>query len=267
MSVRAKKGLGQHFLKDFSICEKMTREIASVYPSGKLLEVGPGTGALTKFLLACPEFETSVIELDSDSIEYLKVHFPNLTERIHYGDFLRTDLTHLMGTGPFAVVGNFPYYISSQIVFKVLEHRSTVPVMVGMFQMELAKRICSGPGSKVYGIISVLTQAFYDAEYLFTVEESAFVPPPKVKSGVIRLVRNQTERLSCDENDFRTVVRTAFNQRRKTLRNSLKSLLLPEQMKENLFTRRPETLTVNEFVDITRMLLKTGTENTEVQSL
>lgn len=214
--------------------------------------MGPGTGALTQFLLAREEFETSVIEVDGESVDYLRIHYPQLQERIYSRDFLRIDLSELF-TEPVAIAGNFPYNISSQIVFKIIEHRDLVPEMVGMFQKEMAERIVEGPGTKTYGIISVLTQAFYRVEYLFTVHEHVFTPPPKVKSAVIRLQRNETTDLGCDEKMFIRVVKTAFNQRRKTIRNSVKQLN-PDRKEHPFFDLRPERLSVEQFVELTNFL-------------
>jgi 16S rRNA (adenine1518-N6/adenine1519-N6)-dimethyltransferase len=249
--VRAKKHLGQHFLKNDEICERIANSLQMHGEYTQVLEIGPGTGALTQWLLKRQEFKTSVVEIDGESIAWLKVHFPELTPRIHDVDFLRLDLSTLFGE-PFGLIGNFPYNISSQIVFHMLEHKDMVPEMVGMFQKEVAQRIASGPGNRDYGILSVLAQAFYDIEYLFTVNENEFIPPPKVKSGVIRMKRKFGHELRCSESDLRVVVKTAFNQRRKTLRNSLKAL--PHKgldMSSALFDKRPEQLGVSEFVLLT----------------
>ncbi|MBI3135795.1 MAG: 16S rRNA (adenine(1518)-N(6)/adenine(1519)-N(6))-dimethyltransferase RsmA [Bacteroidetes bacterium] len=256
MSVKPKKHLGQHFLKDETICQRIADAIVPAGRFSKVLEIGPGTGALTKFLLNRTDFETSVIEIDTESVAYLQIHYPQLGNRIYSNDFLHTDPVALMGTEPFAVVGNFPYNISTQILFRVLEFKDQVPEVVGMFQKEVAMRIAEGPGSRDYGIISVFLQAYYDIEYLFTVDEHVFYPPPKVKSGVIRLIRNKTASLPCDEKLFTRIVKTAFGQRRKTLRNSLKPFA--DQRKEvfdahpEFFGRRPETLSVQDFVWLTQ---------------
>ena len=256
MSVKPKKHLGQHFLKDESICQQIADAVQPQGRFSRVLEIGPGTGALTKFLLQRDDFETSVIEIDHESVAYLQVHYPQLKNRIHSKDFLHTDPVSMMGTEPFAVVGNFPYNISSQILFRVLDFKDQVPEVVGMFQKEVAERVAEGPGSRDYGVISVFLQAYYDIEYLFTVDEHVFHPPPKVKSGVIRLKRNNVSALPCDEQLFKRVVKTAFSQRRKTLRNSLKAFA--EQRKETFeahsefFGRRPETLSVQEFVWLTQ---------------
>ncbi len=256
MNVRPKKSLGQHFLKNPEICERIASELTLHGNYKKVLEVGPGTGALTKFLLQRKEFETSVIEIDEESIAYLKVHFPELKERIIEGDFLRLDLSGLFAE-PFAIAGNFPYNISSQIVFRIIDFKDNIPEMTGMFQKEVAVRFASGPGNKDYGIISVLAQAYYDIEFLFSVDEHEFIPPPKVKSGVIRLKRKFGVELGCDDKKFKLIVKTAFNQRRKTLRNSLKSLLPPDfSTTEKIFDLRPEQLSVDQFVELTKLILR-----------
>jgi len=256
MYVKPKKHLGQHVLKDETVCQLMVAAVPEFDARIKILEVGPGTGALTQYLLKRPDFEVNVIEVDRESVEYLKVNFPALEGNIHSLDFLKTDLPILMGPDPFLVFGNFPYNISSQILFKVLDCKDQIPVVVGMFQKEVAERIAKPPGSKQYGIISVLLQAFYTIEYLFTVNEDVFDPPPKVKSGVIKLVRNSVKSLNCDEKLFKRVVKTAFQQRRKTLRNSLKSML-SESVDKSLpiFSERPEQLSVDDFVKLTRLLM------------
>lgn len=258
MSVRAKKHLGQHFLKDASVSQRISDALPDSDDFELALEIGPGMGALTQFLLKREDFDTEVVEIDRESVEYLEEHFPNLNGKIHSNDFIRTDLRRIVQDRNFAVVGNFPYNISSQILFKVLDYRNQVPYVVGMFQKEVAERIAEGPGSKKYGIISVLLQAFYDIEYLFTVDEDKFIPPPKVKSGVIRLKRNGVQELGCDEKLFTTVVKMAFNQRRKTLRNALKPLIskVPTMLETDaeLLGRRAETLTVEEFVGLTHKL-------------
>lgn len=257
MSVRPKKHLGQHFLKDESVCQRIAEAVAEDLHVQKVLEIGPGMGALTKYLLQNDAFETHVVELDAESVEYLNINYPELKGRIYQRDFLKEDLSSLYKE-PFAVVGNFPYNISSQILFKVLDHKNQIPVVVGMFQKEVAVRVAEKPGTKKYGIISVLLQAWYDIEYLFTVNEHVFDPPPKVKSGVIRLKRNNVTKLACDEKLFIRVVKTSFNQRRKTLRNSLKSII--NELKPGLdttlplFDRRPETLSVEEFIELTQRL-------------
>lgn len=255
MSVRAKKHLGQHFLKDENIARKI---VASLTRNGysRVLEIGPGMGVLTKYLLEEEELETFVVDIDTESIAYLKEHYPALNDRIISGDFLQMDLGKYF-TDSFAVIGNFPYNISSQILFKILEHRDQVPESVGMFQKEVAERVAAPHGNKTYGILSVLIQAFYDIEYLFTVSESVFNPPPKVKSAVIRLRRNSTQKLDCDEAHFIRVVKAGFNQRRKTLRNALRTFpVKPEFAGHIFFTKRAEQLSVKEFVMLTNMVDK-----------
>lgn len=253
MDVRAKKNLGQHFLNDKSIAANIVDSLQAGNVS-KVLEIGPGMGVLTKFLLQKPAYETYVVEIDRESVDYLYQHFPELQDRIISGDFLRMKLDQLFDA-PFAIIGNFPYNISSQIFFKVLEYRNQVPEIVGMLQKEVAERLAAPPGSKTYGILSVFLQAYYNIEYLFTVHENVFTPPPKVKSGVIRLTRNTMEKLDCNEKLFHSVVKMAFNQRRKTMRNSLKSLITTEELKANpIFDKRPEQLGVVEFVMVTRLI-------------
>jgi len=250
--VRPKKHLGQHFLKNETIAQQIAN---SLQPGDydKVVEIGPGMGVLTQFLLKSNK-DVHVVELDSESVEYLKGHFAMRYDHIVEGDFLKMDLKETFGSN-IAVIGNFPYNISSQIVFKVLENRHMIPQMAGMFQKEVAERIVAGPGSKTYGIISVLAAAYYDSEYLFTVDKEEFNPPPKVQSGVIRLVRKDDYSLPCDEKLFRTVVKTAFNQRRKTLRNALKSMGLSEELKaSDLMTKRAEQLSLGDFIDITKTL-------------
>ncbi|MES2629759.1 MAG: 16S rRNA (adenine(1518)-N(6)/adenine(1519)-N(6))-dimethyltransferase RsmA [Bacteroidota bacterium] len=252
MKVRAKKHLGQHFLIDLSIAERIAESLTLHGGYNKILEVGPGTGALTQFLLKNPGFETTVAEVDTESIAYLEKFYPQLNGRILNQDFLRMNFSSFTNE-PFAVAGNFPYNISTQIMFKVYENRHQVPEVVGMFQKEVAERICEKPGTKAYGILSVLLQAFYDCEYLFTVSENVFSPPPKVKSGVIRLKRNSTERLDCNEVLFKTIVKATFGQRRKTVRNGVKTLN-PKGLNHPLFDKRPEQLGVEEFAQLTRLL-------------
>ncbi len=248
--VRPKKALGQHFLKDLQIARRIA-ETLSGYKDCPVLEIGPGMGVLTRFLLD-EGHDLSVVELDLESVQYLEQHFPELKDRIYAGDFLRMDLSKLF-EGPFCVIGNYPYNISSQIFFKVLEYKDLIPCCSGMLQREVAQRLAAGPGSKTYGILSVLLQAWYDVEYLFTVSEEVFEPPPKVKSGVIRVVRNQRTELGCDESLFKTVVKTSFNQRRKTLRNSMKPLLGKDCSDYSLpiFDKRPEQLSVGQFIELT----------------
>jgi len=255
MSVRAKKHLGQHFLND----EQIAKDIAdSLTEKGydNVLEIGPGMGVLTKYLLK-KKLKTHVIEIDTESVEYLKAHYLNLSDRIISKDFLKIDLTEFFGDEQVAIIGNFPYNISTQIVFKTLENKHQIPEFSGMFQKEVAKRIAEKEGSKVYGILSVLTQAFYDVEYLFTVPPSVFNPPPKVDSGVIRFTRKENYTLPVDEKLFYRVVKTGFQQRRKTLRNSLKTLNLSDSLREDpIFAKRPEQLSVQEFINLTSKIEK-----------
>ncbi|RPE00208.1 16S rRNA (adenine(1518)-N(6)/adenine(1519)-N(6))-dimethyltransferase RsmA [Aureibaculum marinum] len=253
MSVKAKKHLGQHFLKDENIAKKIA-ETLTEKNYDTVLEIGPGMGVLTKYLLQ-QKYTTYVIEIDIESVAYLKKHYLNLTERIISEDFLKINLNTIFNDKQIAIIGNFPYNISSQIIFKAIENRNKVPELCGMFQKEVAQRIAAQPGSKSFGIISVLTQAFYDAEYLFTVPPSVFIPPPKVDSGVIRLIRKENFNLSVDEKLFFKVVKTAFNQRRKTIRNSLKIFNLSDKLKEDtIFAKRPEQLSVKEFINLTKSI-------------
>lgn len=257
MSVKAKKHLGQHFLTDESIAQKIA-DALTYEGYSKTIEIGPGMGVLTKYLLEKPT-ETFVIEIDTESVEYLQTHYLNLAKNIISKDFLKYDLNEVFNGEQFAIIGNFPYNISSQIVFKALEMRNQLPEFAGMFQKEVAQRICEKKGSKVYGILSVLTQAFYDAEYLFTVPPDVFNPPPKVDSGVLRLTRKENYTLPCDEKLFFQVVKTAFNQRRKTLRNSLKSYSFSDSLKEDvIFDLRPEQLSVEQFIEITQKIAADG---------
>ncbi len=253
MSVKAKKHLGQHFLRDESIAEKIA-DTLTLNGYKNVLEIGPGMGVLTKYLLK-KDITTHVIEIDSESVEYLQANYLNLAPRIIEKDFLKYDLNEVFKGEPLAIIGNFPYNISTQIVFKTLEMRDQIPEFSGMFQKEVAQRICSKEGSKVYGILSVLTQAFYDAEYLFTVPPSVFNPPPKVDSGVLRLTRKENYTLPCDEKLFFKVVKAGFQQRRKTLRNSLKTFDLSDNLKANvIFGKRPEQLQVQQFIELTQLI-------------
>ncbi|GAP72904.1 16S rRNA (adenine(1518)-N(6)/adenine(1519)-N(6))-dimethyltransferase RsmA [Candidatus Symbiothrix dinenymphae] len=249
--IKPKKGLGQHFLKDLTVAERIAGTLVG-YSELPILEVGPGTGVLTQFL---PIEQTTVVELDTESVAYLRAHYPLLKERIIEDDFLAMDLDKLFA-GQFCVIGNFPYNISSQIFFKVLEHRDKIPCCAGMLQKEVAERLAAKPGRKAYGIITVLLNVWYDIEYLFTVEPEVFDPPPKVRSGVIRMTRNARTALPCDEVLFKTVVKTAFNQRRKTMRNSLQSLVGKgnELSEQPIFDKRPEQLSVEEFIDLTNQI-------------
>jgi len=248
--VKAKKHLGQHFLTDETIAKNIADTLSfSGYDT--ILEIGPGMGVLTKYLLEKPT-TTYVIEIDQESVEYLATHYPKLQGKIISKDVLKYNINEVFEGKPFAIIGNFPYNISTQIVFRCLELREQVPEFSGMFQKEVAERICSKKGNKVYGILSVLAQAFYDAEYLFTVDEHVFNPPPKVKSGVLRLRRKENFHLPCNEKMFFSVVKTGFQQRRKTLRNSLKSFNLSDNLKEDsIFDLRPEQLSVEQFIELT----------------
>ncbi len=252
--VKAKKHLGQHFLTDPNIAEKTVKAL-HFKNYKKVLEIGPGMGVLTQFLLQQKNVETYVVEIDKESVAYLKKHFPVLEERIIEGDFLKLNLRDYFNE-PFALVGNFPYNISSQILFKTLENRNLIPEFAGMFQKEVAERVAAQHGNKTYGILSVLVQAYYETTYLFTVNENVFNPPPKVKSAVIRMLRKE-EKLPCNDQLFKTLVKTTFNQRRKTIRNSLKSLGIPDSLKEHKFLNlRPEQLSVQDFIELALLFEK-----------
>lgn len=258
--VKAKKALGQHFLKDLEIAKRIAGVIApeqlpedaKKWEELPVVEVGPGMGVLSQFLMQ-QKREVKAVELDGESVEFLEKVYPNLT--VVQGDFLKTDLSTLF-TGEFVLIGNYPYNISSQIFFKVLENKGKIPVVAGMLQKEVAQRICSKPGTKIYGILSVLLQAWYDCEYLFDVGPQVFSPPPKVNSGVIRLIRNGRETLGCDEKLFKTIVKTSFGQRRKTLRNSLGGLIPNDNpvLKEQIMGKRPEQLSVEDFIQLTKAI-------------
>lgn len=295
MEVRAKKALGQHFLTDQNIAKsivaalqlpaaggkavasegKVNAEVASVprvqltteQPARmKVLEIGPGMGVLSQYLLQRQDVDLRMIEIDDESVEYLESHFPQAHGRVIFGDFLKLDIDELFPE-EFHVIGNFPYNISSQIFFRIIDYRNRIPQTVCMIQKEVAERIAEKPGSKTYGILSVLLQAWYDIEYLFTVGSGAFAPPPKVQSAVIRLTRNRRTSLGCDENAFKNIVKTAFGQRRKTLRNSLKPIIAAKATKEGwdtealisftsapVFELRPERLSVEDFIGLTNLL-------------
>ena len=257
--VRAKKSLGQHFLKDEGIARRIadSLELSERTP---VLEIGPGMGVLTKYLINNPNADFTVVEIDKESVAYLNEHYPEL--RVIDGDFLKMRLDQVYPDG-LCVIGNFPYNISSQIFFKVLEYRDLVPQVVGMIQKEVAERLAEPPGSRTYGILSVLLQAYYDIEYLFTVDENVFAPPPKVKSAVIRLKRNSRKSLDCDEKLFFTVVKTAFNQRRKQLRHSLKPLLpkKDDEAEPKILDYRPEQLGVEDFVELTNYVARRQADN------
>ena len=270
MEVRAKKALGQHFLTDQKVARKIVdaleipgQAVNDKYP---VLEIGPGMGMLTQYLLEREDIDLKLVEIDTESVNYLLTHFPDMQGRLMEADFLRLRLEKFFPVD-FAIIGNFPYNISSQIFFKVLDYRERIPVVVGMVQKEVAERLAEGPGSKTYGILSVLLQAWYDIEYLFTVGSGCFAPPPKVESAVIRLRRNSRTELGCDEKLFKTVVKTAFGQRRKMMRNPLKPLArakadregwteeqLADFLAQEVFTLRPEKLSVEDFIDLTNLL-------------
>ncbi|MBK8805875.1 MAG: 16S rRNA (adenine(1518)-N(6)/adenine(1519)-N(6))-dimethyltransferase RsmA [Bacteroidales bacterium] len=248
--VKAKKYLGQHFLKNEGVASQIA-ESFDLNSANKYLEIGPGMGVLTKYFINNPSFYAC--EVDLESIDYLKQHYPDFSEQIYNIDFLQMDIPKYFETNV-SIIGNFPYNISSQILFKVLENKEYVPHLVGMFQKEVAERICSGPGNKDYGILSVLLQAYYNCKYLFTVLETDFIPPPKVKSGVISIARNETVKLDCDEVLFKKVVKTAFNQRRKTIRNSIKQMTNGKISEHVFFSKRPEQLSVPQFVELTNIV-------------
>ncbi len=252
--VRAKKHLGQHFLTDKNIANKIVDACKPLNNSfTQVLEVGPGMGILTDILIHRKDIQLSVIDIDKESIEYLREKYPSLTDRIFEGDFLQFDFA-VLTKEPLAIIGNFPYNISSQILFKIVDNRMQIPQMAGMFQKEVAERVAAKPNSKAYGILSVILQAYYQIEYLFTVNPGVFNPPPKVKSAVIRLTRKEETKLGCDEQKFTLVVRTAFNQRRKTLRNALSSIVPKEKLVDTIFEKRAEQLTVQDFIHLTKKL-------------
>ncbi len=250
--VRAKKNLGQHFLKDQNIAYNITEGLSSgTYDT--VLEIGPGMGVLTQFLLPKKEFKTYAIDVDRESIEYLHNKYSEYKDRIIYDDFLKMDIEKLFDK-PFAVIGNFPYNISSQIFFKILEKRDMVLEVVCMIQKEVAERISANHGNKTYGILSVLLQSFYDIEYMFTVHEHVFDPPPRVKSAVIRLKRNSRQELGVNERLFFRVIKEGFNKRRKTLRNSLKAMLGNNKIEHEFMSKRPEQLSVEQFIELTKLV-------------
>lgn len=252
--VKAKKHLGQHFLNDQQIAQDIVDGLTLHGSYKEVLEIGPGMGVLTQYLLKKDSYHTKVVDIDGESIEYLKKAFPQLKEDVIHGDFLKATLSDWY-PGKFAVIGNFPYNISTEILFKVLDYREQIPEVVGMFQKEVAERFAAKNGNKTYGITSVLLQAFYDIEYLFTVPEHVFTPPPKVKSGVIRLKRNNRIQLPCDEKEFFKVVKAGFNMRRKTLRNALKSINVHNiSMDLPIFDKRAEQLSVEDFFDLTNLI-------------
>ena len=249
--VKPKKFLGQHFLKDLSIAKDIADTVDEC-PGLPILEVGPGMGVLTQFLMEKGR-EVKVVELDFESVAYLRENFPALEGNIIEDDFLKLKLEKLFDGRPFVLTGNYPYNISSQIFFKMLDYKDLIPCCTGMIQKEVAERIAAGPGSKTYGILSILIQAWYKVEYLFTVHEHVFNPPPKVKSAVIRMTRNETKELGCNERLFKLIVKTTFTQRRKTLRNSISSILEKGNPLSNdpVFNKRPEQLSVQEFIELT----------------
>ncbi len=251
MKVAPKKHLGQHFLKDPKVSERISNSIKRAEEADKILEIGPGTGALTSFLLEKYPSKVEAFEVDGESVTYLAHFHPEL--KVYQEDFLRADLSSF---GKIIIAGNFPYNISSQIVFKAIENREQVLELTGMFQKEMAQRIAAPQGNKTYGIISVIAQAFFDIEYLFTVPPGVFNPPPKVDSGVIRMIRKENIDLDCDPKKFIQVVKMAFNQRRKTMRNSLKPLLNDEIKQNEIFSKRPEQLPWEEFVSIVNLIFK-----------
>src|SRR5690606_31413252 len=255
-TVRAKKHLGQHFLNDKNAAQKIVDALTPSLGFNQVLEVGPGMGVLSDFLLQQEAYETWLIDIDDESIEFLADQYPQLGNRLVHGDFLALDFSTVFD-GKMAVIGNFPYNISSQILFKILDERQRVVQMVGMFQKEVAERCVAKPGSKEYGILSVFLQAYYDVEYLFTVKAGAFNPPPKVLSGVMRMNRNTVEELDCDEKLFWRVVKAGFNQRRKTLRNALSAVVPKDKMSDNpLYELRAERLEVSDFITLTNEITK-----------
>ncbi len=249
--VRPKKQMGQHFLKDEKIAEKIANSLTNLKIK-QVVEIGPGTGALTKYLFSKYGNKLKLVELDSESVAFLQKEYPLTEVNLIQADFLKLDLEKYFET-PMSIIGNFPYHISNLILFKCFENRNIIDEISGMFQREVARRITASPGNKEYGILSVLLQAFYDTEYLFTVDENVFIPPPKVKSGIIRLKRNSVQKLNCNEKLFVKVVKTTFNQRRKTIRNSIKQLT-GNKKEHYLFSKRPEQLNVNEFVELTNFV-------------
>ena len=273
-TVKPKKFLGQHFLKDLKIAQDIA-DTVDACPGIPVLEVGPGMGVMTQFLVR-KDRPLKVVEIDFESVAYLRTHYPQLEDHIIEQDFLKMDLRQLFDGQPFVLTGNYPYNISSQIFFKMLDYKDLIPCCTGMIQKEVAERIAAGPGSKTYGILSVLLQAWYSVEYLFTVHEHVFTPPPKVKSAVIRMTRNATTDLGCDERLFKQVVKTTFNQRRKVLRNSIRPVLADadhkaqqegrqpkdhtEFLSAEIFGRRPEQLSVAEFVNLTNAVARETSE-------
>lgn len=250
-SVKPKKFLGQHFLTDLKVASDIA-DTVDACPDIPVLEVGPGMGVLTQYIIPKGR-EFKVVEIDYESVPYLQEHFPELGDNIIEADFLKMDLTKVFDGKPFVLTGNYPYNISSQIFFKMVEHKELIPCCTGMIQKEVAERMAAAPGSKVYGVLTVLIQAWYDVEYLFTVHENVFNPPPKVKSAVIRLSRNAKESLGCNEKLFRRIVKTVFTQRRKMLRNPMKQILGKDcpLLAEEIFNKRPEQLSVEDYIELT----------------
>lgn len=253
-SVKPKKFLGQHFLTDLTIASNIA-DTVDACPDIPVLEVGPGTGVLTQFLMK-KQRELKVVEIDRESVPYLQTHFPQLHDSIIEADFLRLNLSEIFDGKPFVLTGNYPYNISSQIFFHMLQYKDYIPCCTGMIQKEVAERLAASPGTKAYGVLSILIQAWYDVEYLFTVHEHVFNPPPKVKSAVIRMTRNNTASLGCNEQLFRRIVKTVFTMRRKMMRNSIKQIIPKESplLDDELFNKRPEQLSVQEFVDLTNRI-------------
>ena len=260
-SVKPKKFLGQHFLTDLSVAQRIA-DTVDACPDIPVLEVGPGMGVLTQYILPKGR-EFKVVEIDFDSVPYLHEHFPQLGDNIIEGDFLKMNLQEVFGGRPFVLTGNYPYNISSQIFFKMVENRDLIPCCTGMIQKEVAERMAASPGGKTYGVLSVLIQAWYDVEYLFTVNERVFNPPPKVKSAVIRLTRNGKAALGCDEQLFRRIVKTVFTMRRKMMRNGMKQILGKDSpmLADSIFTQRPEQLSVQDYVDLTNRVEAVLREN------
>lgn len=253
--MKAKKSFGQHFLTNEDFAQRIADAMQLTDQYKQVLEVGPGKGMLTKYLLE-KEYTVHAVDADTDMITFMRYNYPQMSERLVLANFLRVNFSEIIGDEPFGLVGNFPYNISSQIVFKMIDNKDQIPEMVGMFQKEMAERIIAKPGGKDYGVISVLTQAYYEGEYLFTVKAGNFNPPPRVQSAVIRLVRKANQDLGCEYKMFRQVVKQAFSQRRKMLRNTMKGLLKDSpQLQDEFFNNRPERLSVGEFVDLTKMVI------------
>ncbi|PKR82162.1 16S rRNA (adenine(1518)-N(6)/adenine(1519)-N(6))-dimethyltransferase [Brumimicrobium salinarum] len=264
MGVQPKKHLGQHFLTDQNICKKIVNQYTNFGGTHNVLEIGPGMGAITAHFLQNDAINLHVMEVDADSVAYLNSNYPSLHGKVHQQDFLKTDLSTFFEGEQFAVVGNFPYNISSQILFHCITYRNQIPEIMGMFQKEVAERVAEPPGSKKYGILSVLMQTYYDISYCFTVHENVFNPPPKVKSGVIRCIRNERTHLPCDETLFKKVVKATFNQRRKTIRNGLKVILDVQNLPAHPYLKqRAETLSVKQFIELTQLVEETIKSNAQ----